>query len=225
MATHSENKARRREQILTAAKRLIAESEDGDFSMETLAQTAGVAVVTPYKLFGSKGQVIGALRNWETSRFRARIGAIDEPDPVLMLLRSLDEAMSIHLSEEPYFKALSRESFVTGRPAQDASRSELHRFFLENLAAISRAQLISSRFNIQLLANVLESFYLACTSEWAIGRVLSSELRPRMAHGIGLVLLGVVVPSYRARLIALLLDCQTSLEKAAVEPADFLQAV
>jgi AcrR family transcriptional regulator len=221
MATHTENKARRREQILTAAKQLIAEAEDGDFSMEALAQTAGVAVVTPYKLFGSKGQVIGALHDWETGRFRARIGALEEPDPILMLLRSLDEAMNLHLSEAAYFKALSREAFVAGRPVRAASRSGLRRFFLENLVAISKAQLVNTRFNVHLLASVLESFYLACTTEWAIGRLRSDELRPRMAHGIGLILLGVVASSYRARLTALVLENQTALELMAAERTDF----
>ena len=61
MSTRESQKAERREMILDAARALILEGARGDFSMPQLAAAAGVALVTPYNLFGSKGNILLAI--------------------------------------------------------------------------------------------------------------------------------------------------------------------
>lgn len=48
----------RRRAILDAARSLILEDKARDFSMPELAQRAGVSLVTPYNLFGSKSSIL-----------------------------------------------------------------------------------------------------------------------------------------------------------------------
>ena len=48
----------RRRAILDAARTLILEDKTRDFSMPELAQKAGVSLVTPYNLFGSKSHIL-----------------------------------------------------------------------------------------------------------------------------------------------------------------------
>lgn len=48
----------RRRRLVKAASDLIAERDDGSFSMPELAERAGLSLATPYNLFGSKAAVL-----------------------------------------------------------------------------------------------------------------------------------------------------------------------
>jgi AcrR family transcriptional regulator len=58
MSTRELRKTERRRAILEAARALILDGKDRDFSMPTLAAKAGVSLVTPYNLFGSKSSIM-----------------------------------------------------------------------------------------------------------------------------------------------------------------------
>ena len=49
----------------------MTENEDADFSMELLAQRAGVSIATPYALIGSKNQIIAVVAHaWRNRPYR-----------------------------------------------------------------------------------------------------------------------------------------------------------
>jgi AcrR family transcriptional regulator len=56
--TRELQKTARRRVILDAARSLILDGKTRDFSMPELAQKAGVSLVTPYNLFGSKSSIL-----------------------------------------------------------------------------------------------------------------------------------------------------------------------
>jgi AcrR family transcriptional regulator len=58
MGTRELKKTERRQAILDAARALILDGKERDFSMPTLAARAGVSLVTPYNLFGSKSSIL-----------------------------------------------------------------------------------------------------------------------------------------------------------------------
>jgi AcrR family transcriptional regulator len=58
MGTRELQKNVRRRAILDAARSLILDGKERDFSMPTLAAKAGVSLVTPYNLFGSKSSIL-----------------------------------------------------------------------------------------------------------------------------------------------------------------------
>ncbi len=58
MSIRESQKNARRVAILDAARALILEDKSRDFSMPDLAQKAGVSLVTPYNLFGSKSSIL-----------------------------------------------------------------------------------------------------------------------------------------------------------------------
>lgn len=61
MSLREQGKQQRRDRILSAAEKLTIETGDTSFSMQMLAKEAGVSFVTPFNLFGSKAQILGAL--------------------------------------------------------------------------------------------------------------------------------------------------------------------
>jgi AcrR family transcriptional regulator len=58
MGTREFQKTARRRAILDAARALILDDKGRDFSMPALAAKAGVSLVTPYNLFGSKSGIL-----------------------------------------------------------------------------------------------------------------------------------------------------------------------
>lgn len=58
MSIRESQKNARRQTILDAARTLIQEGKNRDFSMPNLADKAGVSLVTPYNLFGSKSNIL-----------------------------------------------------------------------------------------------------------------------------------------------------------------------
>ncbi len=58
IGTRELQKNARRRAILGAARSLILDGKTRDFSMPELAQKAGVSLVTPYNLFGSKSSIL-----------------------------------------------------------------------------------------------------------------------------------------------------------------------
>jgi AcrR family transcriptional regulator len=58
MGTRELQKSVRRRAILDAARALIQAGKSKDFSMPSLAEKAGVSLVTPYNLFGSKSNIL-----------------------------------------------------------------------------------------------------------------------------------------------------------------------
>jgi AcrR family transcriptional regulator len=58
VGTRELNKQVRKRAILDAARALILEDKSKDFSMPALAERAGVSLVTPYNLFGSKSNIL-----------------------------------------------------------------------------------------------------------------------------------------------------------------------
>jgi AcrR family transcriptional regulator len=217
MPTHIENKSRRKEQILRAARILLTEGESDDFSMEALATRAGVSLPTPYNLFGSKSQVIVALHAWETEAFRRRIGEIEEEDPIRRLLLAADEAMDSHLADERYFKALCRAAFNASRPIQVYDHTARSKFFIDELRRVADAGLIRKPYDVSLLASILANLYLANIHDWAGGDIPSPALKPRMGYAIAIAMLGVVIPSRRRQLHALVTRQQSTLAEMGGE--------
>jgi AcrR family transcriptional regulator len=219
MPPHHVNKARRREQILAAARALMTENEDSDFSMEVLAQRAGVSIATPYALIGSKNQIIVALHAWETGRFQESLAQIEEPDPILRLLRSVDDAVDLHLSDERYFKALSRAAFTAMPQVQAYYHSESDRFFMDRLRPIAAAGLLDPACKMELLARVLAYIYFSALRDWVNNVTPSSDIKLRLSHALVVSLLGVVVSSRHEQVRALMLERQAALLEA-IEPVE-----
>lgn len=61
VSKRTQNKERKKAQIINAAKKLIAKHGNADFTMPELANQAKVALVTPYSYFQSKAGVLSAV--------------------------------------------------------------------------------------------------------------------------------------------------------------------
>ncbi|BCW90858.1 hypothetical protein sos41_40340 [Alphaproteobacteria bacterium SO-S41] len=191
MPSHEINKDRRRRSILDAARALIAESDDGDFSMPELAKRAGLSVATPYNLIGSKSDIIIALHDQELQRFRRQVTRIRSSPPVAALLSAADTALKIYLTDEKYFKVLIRVSLTAIGPVQEYFTSARERFWEGFLASVVTAGCLRPGLTEQAAAHFLANIYWAGIRSWAIDRIPSSQVRKQMAHTFALAIVAI----------------------------------
>src|SRR5437867_9345818 len=76
------HKTERKQQILSAARRLIRKKGFPRMSMRELAQEARVSLATPYNLFGSKANVLYALLESLFEKLESAIDELATQDPI-----------------------------------------------------------------------------------------------------------------------------------------------
>ena len=101
-------KARRKEQIIEAAKRLLASGGLDALSLRRLADEAELSVRTLYSLVGSKEQVLAAVMQHNHDRVLADLLDIDEQHPIEKLIAFVDSTYRIIAEDEAAQKPLMR---------------------------------------------------------------------------------------------------------------------
>lgn len=89
----------RRRRLVKAASDLIAERDNGQFSMSELAERAGLSLATPYNLFGSKAAVLAKVFERLVLGFQrdaAWMDGIPAADQVLGVIDRLAVAFAEH---------------------------------------------------------------------------------------------------------------------------------
>jgi AcrR family transcriptional regulator len=101
-------KARRKQQILQAAKRLLAEGGIEALSTRKLAEAAGLSVHTLYALVGSKNAILEAVMADNHNRVLADILEVDEQSPIEKIFAIVESTYRIILEDSAAQKPLMR---------------------------------------------------------------------------------------------------------------------
>jgi AcrR family transcriptional regulator len=102
------NKARRIATLLAAARFLIERGESTDFTMQQLADRAGLSLATTYNLIGTKAAVLYELLSDGLRALSARQAAVSQsaPDERVSAMASL--AVGFFGAEPDYYRPLMR---------------------------------------------------------------------------------------------------------------------
>lgn len=103
------------QKVLDAAVELLRTT--GELSMRKLVESAGVAGMTPYNLFGSKHGLLRALSQKELNRAVKSLQQAPVQDSLERLFAALDMGFQTFSSDEVYFRALYRAAYASGDPA------------------------------------------------------------------------------------------------------------
>ncbi len=106
--TREKGKARRKQQILQAAKRLLAEGGIEALSTRKLAEAAELSVHTLYALVGSKNAILEAVMADNHNRVLADILKVDEQSPIDKIFAIVDSTYRIIREDSPTQKPLMR---------------------------------------------------------------------------------------------------------------------
>ena len=213
MSRREQAKESRRTSIVNAARRLIHETGETGFQMRALADAAGLSLVTPYNLFGSKQAIMIALlesdvREYEQSVMRLRGDELDRFFHAVTLTRRL-------YSREPNFHRIVMAAAYQdgGREFRSTFRAPRRTFWQRMVANAVHAGLLQPTVPIEPFASTLAYTFLSAIMDWVAGEITLPEMEARAHYGFALLLLPMASPQAVARVQRKLAQYTTAVKK------------
>jgi AcrR family transcriptional regulator len=215
MDLRREQKAERRERILTTARQRIGERGYEALTMRDLARGARVTVPTIYNLIGGKEAVLFAAIEEQTAQFLASIDRAQRSSPVSHALSVVESCATELLRLPDYYRTLLAIllSLPAARAMRDLVDTALTGEFERALEAMEGAGELASWANPRALARSLGSQLEYTSMRWASGELDAESLRPAAVYGVGLMLLAVSEGGSRQELGLQVRSAQDRIER------------
>lgn len=197
-------KARRKEQIIQAAKRLLAAGGIEALSTRKLAEEAELSVHTLYALVGSKDQILDAVMEDNHNRVLADILEINEQHPIEKMFAIVESTYQIinedRAAQQPLMRVLMTlfyEGSLNPNPwwllAQEKGWME---------SAVSEAikqKLLRADFAAAAIADMLMKIYLANLREYLFDKVSLDRYRDATNFEFWFCLANIATDEFRKK--------------------------
>jgi len=193
MGLMAEQKAQRREQILAAARDLIAERGYRDVTMRAIADRCGVSVPTLYNLCGDRRTLMFEAVSTNLSGMLGDISTAS-PKQGHQKVAAIAEACSSAMCRQPDYHRTMMGVLAGGDGAYDLSANLSRILAAEIQVAIEEMRSsdeLESWADPAALAHSVAGQIVAVSSNWASGALSDQSLRAAMVYGVSIVLLGV----------------------------------
>jgi len=193
----------RRRRLVRAASELIAERDDGAFSMPELARRAGLSLATPYNLFGSKAAVLAQVFERLVRGFHRDSSWMAGLPASERILGVIDRLVVAYQEQGRLFrnlwKALYGLDLAEHRQLNLSLSNEIVHPLVASLAADG---LLHNGVPLSAVENTLVRLFDANFEMWAAQDWPVARLRAELRCGFALVFLGLLDPVERGRLEA-----------------------
>jgi AcrR family transcriptional regulator len=195
MDLRTEQKAERRERILSSAREMIGARGYESLTMRDLARAARVTVPTIYNLIGGKDAVLFAAVEEQTAEFLAAIESDGKRSAGSRALAVVDSCTCEMLRMPRYYRSLLG-ILLRSEPAREM-RDLVHRALVGEfelaLAQMHEAGELVGWVDPAALARSLTMQLEFISMRWAGDEVDSSQLPDAAVYGVGLMLLGAAI--------------------------------
>jgi len=201
MSVREQSKEERRRRIVATARRLVHEGGIDNLSMKLLAQRAGVSVVTPYNLFGSKQDVMLAVIDEDVASFQQRLAKTRHRNELEALFRAVTLAKQVYAAEPNFYRSVLLAVYNSGGREFRAMFSGPRRAFWQDLvgraiaAGFIRRDVEAAPLTLHL-AHVFASVLL----NWVLGDITLDEMEAQIQYGFALSLMGVSTAKSREQI-------------------------
>lgn len=191
----------RRQKIIEAARTLIEQREDTNFTMQDLALEAGVSLATPYNLFGSKNLVILGVLGEVHQKFQANL-ARTRQDELGTIFAATTVAKRIYEKKEGFYRAIfqqlsydlyKRDAVWNMLPARNTYRD-----LVDNA---NKANVFRKDVSMSVLSRNLGYIFSAVRRDWISEFISLDIMEPRVKSGQAMLLLSAVRHKHRARVM------------------------
>ncbi|MCP5182126.1 MAG: TetR/AcrR family transcriptional regulator [Pseudomonadales bacterium] len=199
MPSREEAKDLRRQRIIEAARALIRDTAETGFSMRQLARDAGVSLVTPYNLFGSKLAILQVLLDEDLADYATELNR-SRRDPLNRIFEAVTLGRVYFERDEAYYRAVM--SAVHAEPAtgfRSVFRAPRRALWARLVRAAVEGGYIDPSCPVEVTADLLAGIYFQNIQDWAHGEMPLEEVEARALHGFAQVLLASVTPNWRER--------------------------
>lgn len=208
------HKTERKQQILSAARRLIRKKGFLPLSMRELAKEARVSLVTPYNLFGSKAQVLYALLESFFNTLEIALDELDTQDPIDALYALTQFSVKEYARDPVFYRSLLAAMVTTGEllpvPRIVQRCTTLWQHGLD--AGIARG-LFQSYTRSDLVARQIQVNYRGAMELWIEGGIDIEGFETQLLYGLSLCLLAVATKKGRTRVLGRLQSLEQQLDR------------
>ena len=223
MPSREEGKDLRRRAIVKAARALIRDNAETGFSMRALAERAGLSLVTPYNLFGSKQAVLQAVLDEDIEVFSDRMKAYEEQG-LDIFFEAVRQSCASYADDPEYSRAVLGAIYFGGTNEYRTMFRRPRRIFWQSLVEKAiETKCIDASVDPNAFSINLVHIYWSNIIEWVAAEGTIEEMETRTMYGFALSFLAVATPKYRADLKKRLVESQEIIKnrKAAeglIEP-------
>lgn len=168
--------------------------------MRALAERAGVSVVTPYNLFGSKQAIMNALLDEDIGQYGAQLSR-SRQDPLEIFFRAVTLGKIYFQRDQHYYRAVLFAVYADGgaeyRKTFGGPRRALWRSLVENAVA---SGYLRQDVDVDALSRNLAGIYFAHILEWITGEMSLEELETRTHYGFAMSLYSMAAPAHAERM-------------------------
>jgi AcrR family transcriptional regulator len=198
-----QGKARRKQQIIHAAKRLLAAGGIEALSTRKLAEAAELSVHTLYALVGSRNAILEAVMADNHNCVLSDIVAIDGRNPIEQIFAFVDSTYRIIAEDSHAQKALMRilmTLFDDGTLGSDPwwMMAQEKGWMGSAVAAAIDGGLLAPDFPAPLMADMLMKIYLTNLRDYLFGRAGLEAYRDRATFELWFCLSNIAADRTRA---------------------------
>jgi len=218
-------KTARKQQILDAARRLIRKEGFPRMSMRELAKEAGVSLVTPYNLFGSKAQVLYALLESIFVPIENAFDELDLRDPIDAMYALARLSVQEYARDPAFYRSLLMAMVTTGESLPVPRMVQRYTTYWQRGLDAGIAQgFFQPHRRPDLVARQIHVHYRGIMELWLEGGIDLEGFETQLLYGLSLCLLAVATEKGRPRLLRRLRDLERQLDgltqKGTHEPDD-----
>jgi len=176
----------RKRRILSTARKLIAEHDLNDISMEDIAERAQVAKRTLYNVFKSRDLLMAAAIYKYFEDFERKIRFKTAPASAERMIEHLDIVIRRNLDVRSYTRAIL-VAFFSSDADDDVRRAiyeiaaHSHRPWIERLAEEEQLQ---PWIDPQILVEDLVRYRYSVGLDWSLGRIDDADFGPVIIKGV-----------------------------------------
>lgn len=197
MSVRETAKSIRREKILAAARELIAEHGGTNFSMQSLAERAGLSLATPYNLIGTKQDLLLLLFETDAGDFARELDFSSQTSFIEKFKRVVEHTAKRFVVREGYLRPLY-EAIL--EPSNDELRQLFHKpraqFWTSILEDAAENGGLREDLNPRLVSAVLDDLLRAVINRWIWRNIPNSHIEAELGFRVFSFLLGISTEKY-----------------------------
>lgn len=198
--------AKRRDRLLTQARKLITQGGIEGLNLRTLAREAGVTVPTIYNLIGNKEAVVVALWREALAAIAERIETHSTAHPLEKAESVVNESIGVFGEDEDYYRAAFLAVEYLDQQTEHADAvAQLYAWAAQLTAeahkACHEAGLLRARIPGQLSGEQILRAYRTSCRAWAMGQISIEEFRKAALTDVYMSLAADAVETFNTTLI------------------------
>lgn len=207
----------RRQRLVRAASELIAERDEGAFSMQELAERAGMSLATPYNLFGSKGAILYAVFEAQIRDFNRDNVWMDGKPAVERIMGVVERLVSAYSRKPHFFRNLWKAVYsLAASELQQLVQPASAHLLVPLVKGLSDDRMITPGIPSVAIETTLARIFDASFEQWASQGWSIERLRSQLRSSFALTFLGLLDPKDRDKLESIILLASNELDELEI---------